>query len=240
MQWFFGPGSSIPINDNIVGLAPTPLFHFEVEDADDVHARLIDFIDNEMPDDEVEITQGAVAGEPGPIARKFGFSGDEAAAWQDQTADVPINFFLDKDNPDVQELRRSILKSADFVRQTFLGGLKVETRLLSSWVQTYASDDFLNAHNHKGPNFHPIWQHDVSGLTLWSGAYYIDDGDPQPHRDYSGVISFIVHGQFFHIKPKPGLMLMWPSEMFHFVNPFIGSRRRVMLSWNLGFFAPNP
>lgn len=37
---------------------------------------------------------------------------------------------------------------------------------------------------------------------------------------------------------EPESMPMRPSEVFHFVNPFIASRRPMMLSWNLGFVAP--
>ena len=236
MQWFYGPGAAVRINDNLIALAPTPLFHFEVADADAMHVRLLAMIRSDMAEEDTAANRGIEPGAPGIVTRNRGFPAGEAVAWQEQAAYVPVNSMLDRDHPDVRDLRDAILKGAAFVAKSILGGQNLDTRILSSWVQRYSNDDFHNMHHHKGRNFHPVWQHDMNGLTLWSGAYYIDDGGPDPHRDYSGVLTFNIHGSLFHVRPKPGLMLMWPSEVFHFVNPFVGARERVMLSWNLGFF----
>ncbi len=67
----------------------------------------------------------------------------------------------------------------------------------------------------------------------WAGAYYVDDGAPDPSMPYSGVLSFRVRDQNYLFRPKPGLLLLWPSEILHEVHPFYGTRDRVAINFNI-------
>lgn len=74
------------------------------------------------------------------------------------------------------------------------------------------------AHNHKG---------------RVSGAYYVDAGD----CDESGQGAFAVHDRAGNlvrlIQPRAGLMLLFPSAMWHSVRRYESDRPRIVISFNL-------
>ena len=81
-------------------------------------------------------------------------------------------------------------------------------------------------HNHEryGP---PYPQH------RWSGAYYIADGTPDETMPYSGMFSFRVRGTNYFVRPRPGLLMLWPADILHEVHPFYGAERRVVINFNI-------
>jgi hypothetical protein len=50
---------------------------------------------------------------------------------------------------------------------------------------------------------------------------------------YSGMFSFRVRQTSYYIKPKPGLLLMWPADILHKVAPFYGKSERVVINFNI-------
>ena len=50
---------------------------------------------------------------------------------------------------------------------------------------------------------------------------------------YSGMFSFRVRLTSYYIKPKPGLLLMWPADILHKVAPFYGKSERVVINFNI-------
>ena len=232
MQWL--SKNAVHLDEHIVGLAPTPLYYNHFQSTEPLNLGLTRFLRQEMRGEDIHASRGVKEGERGYLSTMRNFPTDEPFAWEEQVAHVPQNHFLKRDDPWVKILRDMVTASAEYVRRR-LADTDAVIEIFNSWIQVYENGIFHTFHNHKGQNFHPVWEHDANGRTLWSGAYYVDDGDPDPRNDYSGVLTINAHGSLVHVRPKPGLMLMWPSDLFHFVNPFFGERERIMVSWNLGF-----
>ncbi|MCW6507893.1 TIGR02466 family protein [Lichenifustis flavocetrariae] len=91
--------------------------------------------------------------------------------------------------------------------------------------------------------------------SFWSGTYYVDDGgcasdhslggefemlDPRgpgpgmyaPHLKFAGEDGASVGGAEI-IRPKPGLMVLFPSWLMHQVRPYRGTRARISIAFNL-------
>lgn len=104
---------------------------------------------------------------------------------------------------------------------------------MDAWANVTERGGYHRVHNHAD--------------SIWSGVYYVqvDDSDdawpdsgtlefldprsnanmvPTPGRPFSGNARF---------HPRPGLLIMFPSWLQHFVNPYQGDGRRISISFNL-------
>jgi len=92
-------------------------------------------------------------------------------------------------------------------------------------------------------NYHMVHRHPNN---FWSGVYYIDGGDPDKTVELNGQFEFVdprtgahmlTHKSLgyprYQIKPKPGLMIMFPAWLDHFVHPYIGKSKRVTIAFNV-------
>lgn len=82
--------------------------------------------------------------------------------------------------------------------------------------------------------------------SAWSGVYYVDAGTPAPNRPLSGVLEFLdpragaeavtapgdPYGEPFRVRPESGLIVVFPSWLFHWVHPYEGRTPRVAVSFN--------
>jgi uncharacterized protein (TIGR02466 family) len=92
--------------------------------------------------------------------------------------------------------------------------------------------------------------------TIWSGIYYVDAGTAPldaaasgltKFEDRSGVPKEIIGNpdpfeREFSVTPEPGLMVLFPSKLWHRVEPFLGSGQRITIAFNLshpGFVIPD-
>jgi uncharacterized protein (TIGR02466 family) len=91
--------------------------------------------------------------------------------------------------------------------------------------------------------------------SVWSGTYYVDDGgcaedetlggefemlDPRGGTPsmFAPTLAFAGEGGLSagateSIRPKPGLMVLFPSWLFHQVRPYRGTRERISVAFNL-------
>ncbi len=106
------------------------------------------------------------------------------------------------------------------------------TLLLSAWANVNRDRNFNRPHVH--PNSH------------WSGVYYVDIGKPDPNISPNGVIEFVdprnvaaaaevpgfTFGDPFFFDPEPGMMLLFPSWLYHWVMPFHGTGERISIAFN--------
>ena len=120
-----------------------------------------------------------------------------------------------------------------------LGGKKggqYEVRM-SAWAMMYQDRGYATPHTH--PNCH------------FSGVYYVREGAPRDlvmvtnARVRTGELEFVdTRGQAGHqimglnmqptvrITPKPGLMVIFPQWVPHFVHPVVGDEPRISISCN--------
>jgi uncharacterized protein (TIGR02466 family) len=82
--------------------------------------------------------------------------------------------------------------------------------------------------------------------SAWSGVYYVDAGTEMPDRPLSGVLEFLdpragveavsapgdPYGEPFRVRPQAGLLVIFPSWLYHWVHPYAGQTPRVAVSFN--------
>jgi len=68
---------------------------------------------------------------------------------------------------------------------------------------------------------------------MFSGGYYLADGDPLLDHPYSGVFSFHLRDYQHLVRVKKGLLMMWPSDIVHSVKPFYGQNYRAVINFNI-------
>ena len=56
--------------------------------------------------------------------------------------------------------------------------------------------------------------------------------DPRAGANLLAPASSMLHGRFL-IAPTPGLMVMFPSWLFHLVHPFHGQGARISIAFNI-------
>ena len=93
-------------------------------------------------------------------------------------------------------------------------------------------------------HYHTVHNHPGS---CWSGVYYVDCGtESEASQARSGVLDLLdprpftemvpvpgePYGQKICVKPKPGMMLVFPGFLYHFVHPFDGDGERISIAFN--------
>ena len=82
--------------------------------------------------------------------------------------------------------------------------------------------------------------------SAWSGVYYVDSGTDSPDQLLSGVLEFLdpragveavtppgdPYGEPFRVRPQAGLLVVFPSWLYHWVHPYAGATPRVAVSFN--------
>jgi uncharacterized protein (TIGR02466 family) len=82
--------------------------------------------------------------------------------------------------------------------------------------------------------------------SAWSGVYYVDPGAESPEQPLSGVLEFLdprsgvdavtapgdPYGEPYRVRPQAGLLVVFPSWLFHWVHPYAGRTPRIAISFN--------
>ena len=68
---------------------------------------------------------------------------------------------------------------------------------------------------------------------MFSGGYYLSDGNPIKDHPYSGTFAFHIRGERHYIRPKAGMLMMWPHDLLHSVAPFYGETYRTVINFNI-------
>jgi uncharacterized protein (TIGR02466 family) len=93
-------------------------------------------------------------------------------------------------------------------------------------------------------HYHRIHNHPSSA---WSGVYYVDAGGDAPGHPLSGVLELCDPRPFTEMVPAPGnpfgqraifraeagTMVLFPSWLYHFVNPYFGDGERISVAFNV-------
>lgn len=218
-----------PVSEDLFHLAPVPFIYHQVEDEklSHWHSQLITDAHQSFSESILEV----------PDVRHIKDLGAppqfDALTWsEDQNTpigvwhNVPTNGFLNLDREAIKTLR-------DLIEKRYLNVLKLmgiedehEAWISESWIQFYKNGDYKVLHNHE--RYGPPYPH-----NSWAGAYYIEDGLPDPTMPYSGILSLRIRQTNYYIRPRPGLLVMWPSDILHEVHPFYGSQERVVVNFNI-------
>jgi hypothetical protein len=78
-------------------------------------------------------------------------------------------------------------------------------------------------------------------------VYYVDAGTNETDRSLSGVLEFLdprsgveavtapgdPYGEPVRVRPEAGLIVIFPSWLYHWVHPYSGSAPRIAVSFNV-------
>ena len=194
----------------IENLWATPLFRQVVADGESFNRAFRTFVLEKMAN-EVGINKSNVGG---------WHSEEDLLSW-------PL--------PEISQLQLWIMKAV----QATMAACASPTTPLSdvgfrcvAWANVSRRGDFHRPHNH--PN------------SSWSGVYYVAVGDAVDD-DQKGLIEFVdprtgintfdwpgnPFDRRVSIAPEPGLLLVFPSWLQHYVLPFEGNSERISIAFNL-------
>ncbi|MFQ5995033.1 MAG: putative 2OG-Fe(II) oxygenase [Acidiferrobacterales bacterium] len=105
-----------------------------------------------------------------------------------------------------------------------------------AWANVIRNGDYNRTHNH--------------GDIHWSCVYYVDCGepeaghpmngrielrDPRPGANIAGELRYpgYTFGEGLLLDPEPGMLLMFPGWIEHFVHPFFGNGERISIAVNV-------
>jgi uncharacterized protein (TIGR02466 family) len=103
---------------------------------------------------------------------------------------------------------------------------------VSAWA------NLLRAGNYNTLHAHPE--------SAWSGVYFVDAGEPAAADELGGVLELRdprpavemvpapgwPFGNPLRIQPETGLMVLFPSWLYHQVHPYLGQRPRIAVAFN--------
>src|SRR5262249_42698778 len=150
--------------------------------------------------------------------------------------------FLDRDQKSVRALRGWIEDAIVKVTQFSMGekAPPYQAQIVASWANVLGDGGYHKIHAHRN--------------NAWAGVYYVrvpeasgeSDAGNIEFPDPRGVACTIVpesYGLMFSpvsVRPREGLVLIFPAWLPHFVNPHRGTSARIAISFNAVLKAPRP
>jgi uncharacterized protein (TIGR02466 family) len=174
------------------------------------------------------------------IARKASSPGLNRSNWQGWHSE---DDFFDRHEPGCQLLQKHIIDAVRGCTQNVSPNFDFSQHQvqLEGWI------NILDRGGLNTPHDHPNW--------VWSGCYYVSV--PEGDSELSGNIEFFdtrtnvrtltidgaaCFASKFFIKPKAGMLLIFPSYLRHWVYPNDSDEIRVTIAFNARFarlYAPN-
>jgi uncharacterized protein (TIGR02466 family) len=140
---------------------------------------------------------------------------------------------LDWPYPEIEQLKRWIADAVKSMTVYTTGKPDITGNLeIMAWANVNRFGDYNKPHSHPG--------------CMWSGVYYIQTGAVPADQPSSGMIEFIdprvavemivVPGRPFEgrykVRPEAGMILVFPSWLLHFVNPYLSHDERISVAFN--------
>jgi len=230
---FFNSGK-----ENIKYLAPIPLY-FKQFDDHEMHDRVF-----KLGYDSLNSYQRRMGQElPNQIDEdrisKYSPAYDRKDIWVEDDDRMPIgsryfnphNDFLDYDNEEVKLIKQRVFDGyKELIDNLNQPTTSKTAKVTESWLQFYEPTEGRghNQHNHCN------WKRtDEVNEFMFSGGYYLSDGDPILDHPYSGVFAFHLRDNQYMIRPKKGMLMIWPSDIVHSVKPFYGKTPRAVINFNI-------
>jgi uncharacterized protein (TIGR02466 family) len=142
--------------------------------------------------------------------------------------------FLNHAHPAVAALTNWIIWAVNqMIAATAGPGSLPATVSLSGWATICRNGAYHAPHSHPD--------------SSWSGVYYVDAGTVTEDRSLNGVLEFIdpragaeavtapgdPYGEPVRVRPQAGLIVIFPSWLYHWVHPYAGHTPRIAVSFNV-------
>ena len=202
---------NFPMSGNVLGAFVTPMLLRRWPESAELNRRLRELIlENERQD--------------------AGMNRSNVGGWHSKD-----DFFRWKD-PAIAELAERVAAGTQEITRQVCGEAikgRGADMSISGWANVSRDRAYNSLHNHL--------------RYTWSGVYYVTLGESDPAVRDSGAIEFLdprigidstllpgaAFGPFLRLQPEPGLMLMFPSWLQHWVHPFHGTGERISIAFNV-------
>jgi len=141
---------------------------------------------------------------------------------------------MDWPNPEVATLRGWITEAVNHMVAAAAEGRAVRGMFaIKAWANVARAGHYHRIHNHPS--------------TACSGVYYVEASPADPKQPLSGVLELCDPRPFTEMvpspgepfgkrvifRPEPGMMVLFPSWLYHFVNPYTGPGERISIAFNV-------
>ncbi len=141
---------------------------------------------------------------------------------------------LNRPEPAIATLRNEIREAISQVFQATAGAHGFNGQFaINGWANVLRRGNYNTLHNHPE--------------SAWSGVYYVDIGTQNSEHPLSGLLEFMdprpfvemVHtpgmpfGLPVRIQPEAGLMVIFPSWLYHHVHAYVGEGARIAIAFNV-------
>lgn len=139
-------------------------------------------------------------------------------------------------DPDVQDLKERLMEQlarlfsrVDFSSSAPLNSLKMdEFTITDSWSVLLNDTHFHANHFHNAGDLSACLYLDVSGVNSQSGEGWIKFGE-------AGLGDWVQDSPDYCVKPDTGLLVVFPSYMWHGTTPFRSDKQRMTIAFDLRF-----
>lgn len=143
---------------------------------------------------------------------------------------------MDWEGAGIADLRGVLGEAIAELLRTFTGGEGFKGQaVITAWANISRRGGYHRQHTHH--------------TSMLSGVFYVDIGKPDADGgEFNGVITFSdprvavemiqlpgkPFGDKLKVTPEPGMLLLFPSWLPHFVDPFHGEGERISVAFNVG------
>jgi hypothetical protein len=216
--------------DNVYHLAPIPVF-MKVYDDHELHDEVFQLGLDVLSPAQKKMGQELPEVFDSERQQHYQVNYERREMWVEPTEYNPIgsrfwtppNDFLDRPEGCVQEIKRRCENGFIELLDTLQFQHRRIPTITESWIQYY------NPTEGRGSP-------DEETILNFVGGYYLSDGEPLKDHPYSGVFTFHIRGMSYFIRPKKGMLMIWPYDIVHSVKPFYGKTQRCVINFNIQDF----
>ncbi len=154
------------------------------------------------------------------------------------TTDYLAPDFFNLDDPAVGWLREQINQTViDYLRAI---GIDYDVKwTIQGWPNINRLGDYHDAHNHPGSYLSGTYYLKMPGVKepMRNRAdlrpSHITFYDPRPGVNMTAIAKDPYVDPEFTVLPEPGLLMMWPAFLSHFIHPNLSKDTRVSVSFNI-------
>lgn len=202
----------------VESLFPTPLVLVELPDHEDLNARLLKEIAKRRSDEQSQDRSNRHGWHSAPDLFK-------------------------RTEPAQADLAKRLVGMTMAATQkiTGEGELPDVTTSFDGWININPAGAYNAPHDHPG--------------ALWSGCYYVsvpkpEEGNPdagaiefladRPSSPYTRLVKTAMTSDKVKVRPKPGMVLLFPARVRHWVHPHQADEERVTIAFNATFRKVRP